>query len=338
MKFIDEAKILVRGGNGGDGCISFRREKYVPRGGPDGGDGGNGGNVILEADLGRNTLLDLNGKRQFIAKPGVSGKGKGMNGRRGSSEIIRVPAGTLVKDIEHGEILADLVKAGQRYVAAKGGRGGKGNLHFASSTNRAPRKCQPGEEGETREIILELKLLADVGLVGRPNAGKSTFISKVSAARPKIADYPFTTLQPQLGVVSAGDHQSFTIADIPGLIEDAHKGAGMGIRFLRHIERTRVFLHLIDLSDPEHPDPWDSFQKIYQELISYSEEFSRRPMWVILTKMDIHQDPNLLEEIIGDFKSRGYPTYSISSVTGEGMKELIADLGHVVIETRETSQ
>lgn len=330
MKFLDEAKIYVVGGKGGDGCVSFRREKYVPRGGPDGGNGGDGGSVILEVDPGRNTLIDLKGRRHFRAGNGIQGRGKGMHGRCGTSEIIRVPPGTVVKDFPSGRTLADLVKEGQRFVVAKGGHGGKGNLAFVSSTNRAPRQCLPGEPGQERTVILELKLLADVGLIGRPNAGKSTLISCISAAHPKIADYPFTTLRPVLGVVSTGDYQSFTVADIPGLIEGASHGAGMGIRFLKHIERTRLFLHLIDLKDPEHPDPWESFLGIQKELNLYSRKFSKRTQWVILTKIDQITDSKELKKAIELFEAKGYRTFAISSVTREGLEALVRAVGEEV--------
>jgi GTP-binding protein len=332
MKFIDEAKIYVSGGRGGAGCVSFRREKFVPRGGPDGGDGGGGGDVILEVDAGRNTLLDLKGKRHFYGDNGVGGKGQGMTGRCGRSEVLRVPPGTVVRDEKTGERLADLVNAGERFIAAQGGRGGKGNIHFATSTNRAPRKAQPGEAGEERTIRLELKLLADVGLVGRPNAGKSTLISRISAARPKIADYPFTTLVPQLGVVDAGNYKSFTVADIPGLIEGAHEGAGMGIRFLKHIERTRLFFHLIDVSDPTQSDPWESFKNIQSELESFSPEFAGRAQWVVLTKADLHSDSKSFSKVKRMFEKKGYPTFVISAVTGAGIPELVHAAGKWVAE------
>lgn len=338
MKFIDEAKIQVTGGRGGDGCVSFRREKYVPRGGPDGGNGGDGGDVVLEVDVGRNTLLDLKGKRHFRARHGGPGRGKGMHGRRGLAEIIRVPQGTVVKDAESGEILADMVFSGQRFIAARGGRGGKGNLAFVSSTNRAPRQCQSGEEGQERLLTLELKLLADVGLVGRPNAGKSTLISRISAARPRIADYPFTTLKPHLGVVQAGNYQSFTVADIPGLIEGAHEGAGMGIRFLRHIERTRIFLHLIDPHDPEHSDPVESFRQINQELDSYSPHFAQRTQWVVLTKADLPLEGTSFPELQKKFEKMGYRCFILSAVNSQGLSELIQALAEEVSRNRQAAQ
>lgn len=329
MKFIDEATIKVKGGRGGDGCVSFRREKYVPRGGPDGGNGGHGGNVILEVDGGQNTLMDLKGKRHFRGGNGQPGRGKGMHGRRGHPEIIRVPPGTVVRDAESGEVLADLTQAKQSFIAAAGGRGGRGNLSFVSSTNRAPRQAQAGQKGEERILKLELKLLADVGLIGRPNAGKSTFISKISAARPKIADYPFTTLRPQLGVVSWGDFRSFVVADIPGLIEGAAQGAGMGTKFLRHIERTRIFLHLIDIFAPDIEDPWQAFQGIQGELESYSPGFKDRVQWVALTKADMG-DAEALEKTRRAFEEKGLRCFVISAVSGLGLKELIQALGEEV--------
>jgi GTP-binding protein len=334
MKFIDEAKLYVSGGRGGDGCVSFRREKFVPRGGPDGGDGGDGGDVILEVDAGRNTLLDLKGKRHFYGGNGVGGKGKGMTGRCGRTEMLRVPPGTLVRDEKTGETLADLVNAGEQFIAAKGGRGGRGNMKFATSTNRAPRKAQPGRAGEERMIRLELKLLADVGLVGRPNAGKSTLIARISAARPKIADYPFTTLVPQLGVVDVGNYRSFTVADIPGLIEGAHEGAGMGIRFLKHIERTRLFFHLIDVSDPTQSDPWESFQQIQGELEAFSPEFANHAQWVVLTKADLHPDAKSMSKVRRLFEKKGYPTFVISAVTGAGIPELVREAGNWVSKNK----
>ncbi len=330
MKFIDEAKIMVMGGRGGDGCVSFRREKYVPRGGPDGGNGGSGGDVILEVDAGQNTLMDLKGRRHFRAGHGQPGGGKGMHGRRGHPTIIKVPPGTLVKDAETGEMMADLVKPKQSFVAAPGGRGGRGNLSFASSVNRAPRQCQSGSPGVERHLILELKLLADVGLIGRPNAGKSTLISKISAARPKVADYPFTTLRPQLGVVRGGDYQSFVVADIPGLIEGAAQGAGMGTKFLRHIERTRLFLHLLDVSDPTQEDPWEAFMGIERELLAHSISFQDRTRWVVLTKADMYPDAEALEQVQRDFQDRGIRCFIISAVSGTGVQALVHALGEEI--------
>lgn len=325
MKFIDEVHITVRGGGGGDGCVSFRREKYVPRGGPDGGNGGDGGAVIFQADPGLLTLLDFRYRKIFEGERGGHGQGANRYGRTGRDEVVRVPVGTVVKDPESGEVLADLIEPGQRYLAAKGGRGGRGNLSYVSSVNRAPRQSTPGKAGEERELTLELKLLADVGLIGRPNAGKSTLISRISAAKPKIADYPFTTLTPQLGVVKAG-LKSFTVADIPGLIEGAHEGAGMGVKFLRHIERTRVFLHLIDLSDPEYPDPWKSYQMIDKELLAYSPEFKKRLRWVVFTKIDLLSDPKVLQKAEKAFAAKKLKTFALSAVTGKGVDKLLRAL------------
>ncbi len=338
MKFIDEAKIYLRAGDGGNGCVSFRREKYVPRGGPNGGNGGDGGNIILRADGGLSTLLDLHFKKHFRADRGVHGKGKDMHGRRGQDILVRVPVGTMVRDAESGDIVADLVKASQEYLAAKGGRGGRGNLSFVSSTNRVPRQAEDGKPGEERQLILELKLIADVGLIGRPNAGKSTLISRISAARPKIADYPFTTLTPMLGVVKSGEFRSFTVADIPGLIEGAHEGAGMGIRFLKHIERTRLFVHLLDLSDPQFPDPWESYQKIDQELNAFSKGFKKRQRWVVFTKIDLLPDRRAVKKAQAAFAKKKIKSFAISAVTGEGTGELIAALAKELIKTRDQGQ
>ncbi|MFO1462910.1 MAG: GTPase ObgE [bacterium] len=330
MKFIDEVQITVRGGGGGDGCVSFRREKYVPRGGPDGGNGGDGGNVVFEADSGLLTLLDFRYRKIFEAQRGGHGLGANRYGRTGRDEVIRVPVGTVVKDPESDEVLADLIEPGQRYLAAQGGRGGRGNLSYVSSVNRAPRQRSLGKPGEERELKLELKLLADVGLIGRPNAGKSTLISRISAAKPKIADYPFTTLQPVLGVVKAG-LRSFTVADIPGLIEGASQGAGMGIKFLRHIERTRVFLHLIDLSDPEYPDPWKSYQLIEKELLAYSPEFKKRKRWVVFSKIDLLTDPKVLKKAEQVFSAKKRKTFAVSAATGKGLDQLLQALAKEIL-------
>jgi len=334
MKFIDEAKIFVTGGNGGNGCVSFRREKYVPRGGPNGGNGGDGGSVVLKADGGMATLLDLQYKRHFRAERGVHGKGKDMHGRRGPNLLVRVPPGTLIRDASSGDLLADLVKPGDEYIAARGGRGGRGNLAYVSSRNRAPRQFEEGKPGEERELKLELKLLADVGLIGRPNAGKSTLISRISAARPKIADYPFTTLTPQLGVVKAAGFQSFTVADIPGLIEGAHEGHGMGIRFLKHIERTSLFVHLIDLSDPENPDPWESYRKIDEELNAYSKQFKKKKRWIAFTKIELMPAAKV-KKAVALFAKKKLKTWAISAVTGVGLPEFVEALGKEVFKLKE---
>lgn len=334
MKFVDEAKIYAEGGGGGNGCVSFRREKYVPRGGPNGGNGGDGGSVILLADGGLSTLLDLQYKRHFRAERGTHGKGKDMHGRRGVDTVVRVPPGTLVRDAKTGDLLADLVRPGEDYLAARGGRGGRGNLAYVSSRNRAPRQFEEGRPGEERDLILELKLIADVGLIGRPNAGKSTLISRISAARPKIADYPFTTLTPQLGVVKAKEYQSFTVADIPGLIEGAHEGHGMGIRFLKHIERTLLFIHLIDLNDPENPDPWESYRKIDEELNAYSKQFKKRKRWVLFTKTEL-LDPKKLKKAVTAFTKKKLKTFAVSAVTGAGLPEFVEALGKEVFKLKQ---
>jgi GTP-binding protein len=333
MKFVDYVKIHVKAGDGGRGCVSFRREKYVPRGGPDGGDGGKGGDVILKADPHLYTLLDHRYQKTYRAEKGEHGKGKKMHGRNGEDLIIKVPVGTIVKDAETGEIIADLDNPGKEVIVARGGRGGLGNAHFATPTEQAPRYAQPGEPGEERDIILELKLIADVGLVGLPNAGKSTLISRISAARPKIADYPFTTLKPNLGVVRVDEYRSFVVADIPGLIEGAHRGAGLGHQFLRHVERTVVLLHMVDVSDMTDGDPVDNFNKINKELGQYSKELLDKPMIVAATKTDIaNQDK--LEKLKKYCQNMDFPFFSISAVTGEGINELVGYLFKVVESRR----
>ncbi len=323
MKFIDEVKIYAKAGDGGRGCLSFRREKFVPLGGPDGGDGGRGGDVLLEVDMALSTLLDLRYKQHLKAQNGAPGMGKNMHGKSGDDLVIKVPPGTLVYDNETGELLADLTKAGQGLPLLKGGQGGRGNARFLTSTNRAPRHTQPGTPGEERTLRLQLKLLADVGLVGLPNAGKSTLISCVSAARPKIADYPFTTLVPNLGVVRHGDFRSFVMADIPGLIEGASDGQGLGARFLRHIERTDLFLHLVDLSGLQQGDPVENFDTINRELARYNQALSERPMLVVFTKQDITEVRERTAELRPAFEARGYRTLAISAVTREGLAELV---------------
>lgn len=326
MKFIDEVKIHAKAGDGGRGCLSFRREKFVPLGGPDGGDGGRGGDVLLEVDMALSTLIDLRYRQHVKAKNGMPGMGKNMHGKSGEDLVIKVPPGTLVYDDETGEMLADLTATDQGFTLLKGGQGGRGNARFLTSTNRAPRHTQPGEPGEERTLRLQLKLLADVGLVGLPNAGKSTLISSVSAAKPKIADYPFTTLVPNLGVVKHGDFRSFVMADIPGLIEGASDGQGLGTRFLRHIERTDLFLHLIDLSGLQQGDPLENFDKINRELARYNEELSQRPMLVVFTKQDITEVREQTESLRPLINARGYKTLAISAVTREGLPQLVATI------------
>ena len=287
MKFVDEAIIKVQAGDGGNGCVSFRREKFIPFGGPNGGDGGHGGSVWLVADEGLNTLIDVRHPRSFKAQRGENGMGSDMYGKGGEDTFIRVPIGTVVTNVDTDEVIGDLTQHGQRLLVAEGGKGGLGNIHFKSSVNRAPRKSTPGTPGEVRELKLELKLLADVGLLGFPNAGKSTFIRAVSAATPRVADYPFTTLHPNLGVVSLGTDQSFVIADIPGLIEGAAEGAGLGIQFLRHVSRTRLLLHLVDIAPIDGTDPVEQVRAIEQELAKFDPELLERPRWLVLNKADV---------------------------------------------------
>ncbi len=324
MKFIDETIVDVLAGNGGNGCVSFRREKYVCKGGPDGGDGGHGGNVVIIADKRLSTLIDVSYRRSFKAGRGMHGKGKQMTGASGDHCIMRVPVGTIVHDTNTGMILSDLDEHAKEYVIAKGGRGGRGNMRFVSSTNQTPRDAEDGGEGESFRIRLELKLMADVGLVGFPNAGKSTLISALSNARPKIADYPFTTKKPNLGVIRIDMDKSFVMADIPGLIEGAHQGTGMGIQFLRHIERTRVLLHLIDISDPAHVDPIKSYQTIRHELESYGDILRDLPEIIILTKMDYPELDALKEDYISMFATiTDSKVICVSAVSRHGLSELV---------------
>ena len=320
--FVDEARITVTGGDGGNGCISFRREKFVPRGGPDGGDGGDGGSVVLVADPEINTLLPFRYRTIFKADRGRHGEGAQRTGRSGDDLEVHVPVGTLVIDATSDAVLADLARPDDRVVIAGGGRGGRGNARFATSTNRAPTRHDPGGEGEQRFLRLELKLLADVGLVGFPNAGKSTFLSRVSAARPKIADYPFTTLAPSLGVASVDDDRTLVVADIPGLIEGAHGGAGLGDRFLRHIERCRVILHLVDPTTHGRTFA-EAVDTIDRELALYSPILANKPQILVLTKKDALQDDDVLRAAQKDADRRGRPLYVVSAVTGEGLAELM---------------
>jgi GTP-binding protein len=322
MQFLDEARILVKAGDGGNGCLAFRREKYVPRGGPSGGDGGRGGDVVLVATDQANTLLQFSFNPEHKAERGRHGEGSNRTGADGRSIEVLVPVGTVVYDEATGERLIDFTENGQRFVAARGGRGGRGNARFATSTHQAPTEHEPGRPGEERRLRLELKLLADVGLVGFPNAGKSTLISRISAARPKIADYPFTTLEPNLGVVQLDNYKTFVVADIPGLIEGAHTGAGLGIQFLRHIERTRLLAHLVDVSEMSGRDPVQDFEIIMQELASFSEELVEKPMIVVATKMDAAQDPDRVAALRAVAAERGLPFFEISSATGQGIDAL----------------
>ncbi len=332
MKFIDQVKIHVKAGDGGKGCVSFRREKFVPKGGPNGGDGGRGGHIIFESKRDMNTLLDIQYHQQYKAEKGRNGMGKNMHGRNGRDMIIPVPAGTVIRDLDSGEILCDLTEHGQKFTAARGGRGGQGNSHFKSATRQAPRFAQPGEPGDERNLFLELKLLADIGLIGLPNAGKSTLISALSSAKPKVANYPFTTLSPVLGVVKYGKFKSFVIADIPGLIEGAHRGTGLGFQFLRHIERTSILLHLVDISEMSEGDPVANLEKINKELNLYSPELIKKPQAVAGTKLDISGDREKLDTLAQYCKDKHYDFFPLCSVTGEGLKELIIYLGEKVEE------
>jgi GTP-binding protein len=320
--FVDEVEVRVEAGRGGNGCVAFRREKYVPRGGPSGGDGGSGGSVVVVADGRMRTLLDMRSTPVMRARNGAPGKSKQMNGRGGEDAEIRLPVGTMIMDADGGEVLVDLTVEGQRHVVAQGGHGGRGNMHFASSTNRAPRRAEEGRAGEARDLKLELKLMADVGLLGFPNAGKSTFIRRVSRARPKVASYPFTTLIPHLGVCELSDHRSLVIADIPGLVEGASEGAGLGHRFLRHLERTSVLLHLIDPSDLQH-GALDAFDALNRELLAFSERLATLPQVIAVNKIDLPQVRDLLPDLKAAFEGRGISVHVVSGATGQGARELL---------------
>jgi len=320
--FIDRARIHVRGGNGGNGILAFRREKFVPRGGPSGGDGGRGGSVFIESTEGLNTLLHFRYNPEYTAGRGRHGEGSKRHGADAEDIVIKVPVGTLVMDELTGEVIHDFAQAGERALIASGGRGGRGNAQFATSTNRAPRYHEDGKEGEERWLVLELKLIADVGLVGLPNAGKSTLISRISAARPKIADYPFTTLEPHLGVVDLGDFKTFVVADIPGLIEGAHAGAGLGDRFLRHVERTKLLLHLVDVSGLAK-DPIADYQTVTRELEAYSREVAAKPKIAVASKLDALDDETQLKEFEQFCRGEGLEFHAISAASGKGVKELL---------------
>jgi GTP-binding protein len=319
--FIDEVRIRVKAGDGGNGCLAFRREKYVPRGGPSGGDGGRGGDVIMESNPHLNTLLHLRFNPEHNGQRGRHGEGSNCSGQDGEPVTVKVPVGTVVYDEETGDRLADFTEAGQSFVVARGGRGGRGNQHFATSTHQAPTEHEDGRPGQEKKLRLELKLLADVGLVGFPNSGKSTLISRISAARPKIADYPFTTLIPNLGVAQLSDFRSFVVADMPGLIEGAHLGHGLGIQFLRHIERTRLLVHLVDMSETGR-DVAEDFETIMSELASFSDDLAKKPMFVVASKMDASQDPSRVETLRKIAEVRELPFFEISSATGQGIEEL----------------
>ncbi|WP_301962079.1 GTPase ObgE [uncultured Megasphaera sp.] len=324
--FIDRARIFVQSGKGGDGMSSFRREKFVPKGGPDGGDGGHGGNVVLVADRNVNTLVDFRFRRLFKAKPGGKGQGANCYGRNAEDLLITVPLGTIVKDEESGQIIADLSHDGQQAIVAKGGRGGRGNWHFRSSSNRTPTFAERGEPGEERWLRLELKVLADIGLLGYPSVGKSSILRKVSAAQPEVAAYHFTTLNPILGVVDLSDHRSFVMADIPGLIEGASEGVGLGHDFLRHIERTKILVHVLDVSGMEGRDPIEDYEKINEELRKYSEKLSRKKQIIAANKIDMLGDSDNLERLKAYMDERGQEVYPICAMTGEGLEVLLERL------------
>ena len=337
--FVDEVDIHVTAGAGGNGCLSFRREKYVPRGGPDGGDGGSGGSVYVTAIATKNTLIDFRYHPDFKARRGQHGKGSNQTGQTAEDLEITVPVGTLVfeKDGDDQRLVADLAEEGQRVLVARGGRGGRGNARFVSSTNRAPRRTEPGEDGEQKQLHLELKLLADVGLVGFPNAGKSTLISRISAAHPKIADYPFTTLTPNLGVVSLSGDRSFVVADVPGLLKGAHEGHGLGHQFLRHIERTKILVHLVDVSSASGREPVKDFDIIRDELRRFDEQVAAKPQIVVATKIDALDDPARLDSLRSHVRKKRLPFVTISAVSGEGLDELLETIWRGIVAAREAA-
>ena len=330
VKFVDEVRVRVEAGDGGRGCASFRREKYVPRGGPSGGDGGEGGDVVFTVDPGLSTLVDLSYPQHLRAGRGEHGRGKDQHGARGADLVVRVPAGTLVYDTESNELLADLSAPGDRAVVARGGHGGRGNIHFATSTNRAPRRAEPGTPGDRRELRLELRILADAGLLGFPNVGKSTLVRAVSAARPRVADYPFTTLVPHLGVVRVDEDSSFVLADVPGLIEGAHAGHGLGSRFLRHLARTAVLVHLLDVSGLSGRDPVADFDAINRELSLASRPLAGKRQIVVAGKLDLAETRARLPEVRDALAARGIELHAVSGATGEGTKELMRVVGEAV--------
>ncbi|MFZ0034560.1 MAG: GTPase ObgE [Sedimentisphaerales bacterium] len=333
--FIDNAEIWVKAGDGGNGCVSFRREKYIPKGGPDGGDGGKGGSVYFEAVGDLDTLMDFAGKHHWRAENGQPGSGTNKHGADGENLIIKVPPGTLVYDVELNLLLKDLNEVGIKICVCRGGRGGKGNKAFATSTNQTPRYAEPGKEGQERNVRLELKLIADVGIVGMPNAGKSTLISRCSAARPKIADYPFTTLEPVLGIVELSDFRRFVMADIPGLIEDSHKGAGLGIEFLKHIERTRIIVHILDIMPVDGSEPAKNYKAIRNELKLYSKVLAEKQEVIVANKIDLDPDEKAVRQLRKKLKKTIFP---VSAVTGKGVKELAELLWQKVKETKTASE
>jgi GTP-binding protein len=326
VRFIDEVTLFASSGHGGAGCVAFRREKFIEFGGPNGGDGGKGGDVVFEATSSLSNLLELRHRPHQKAEKGHNGQGKNRHGAAGGDLLIKVPVGTLITDAETGEQLADMTEDGKVVVLLKGGRGGQGNARFASATHKTPRFAQPGEDGEERKLRLELKLMADVGLLGLPNAGKSSLISKVSAARPKIADYPFTTIKPSLGVVPYKNYRSFVMADIPGIIEGAHEGAGLGHRFLKHLERSGILLHLIDISWMPERDPLAEYEAVSRELAMFSPELAEKEQVVVISKLDLPVVKEKLAEITEWFKNRGLPVFPVSSATGEGIEELLDEI------------
>ncbi|WP_129597319.1 GTPase ObgE [Anaerophilus nitritogenes] len=332
--FVDKARIFIKGGKGGDGAVSFRREKYIPAGGPDGGDGGRGGCVIFIVDEGLRTLMDFRYQKRYIAENGESGKAKKQFGKDAKDLIIKVPPGTIVRDEETGKIIADLVENGQKAVVAKGGKGGKGNVHFTTSTRQAPNFAESGNVPEERWIILELKLLADVGLVGFPNVGKSTILATVTSAKPKIANYHFTTITPNLGVVSINQN-SFVLADIPGLIEGAHEGVGLGLEFLRHVERTKLLIHVVDISGVEGRDPYDDFCKINEELNQYTKRLSQKHQVIAANKIDILSDESIYNHFKEKMEKEGHQVFPISAATGKGLKELMSYVANKLDEIEE---
>jgi len=338
MKFVDEVSIRVEAGDGGNGCASFRREKYLPRGGPSGGDGGKGGDVVLEVDSGLSTLLDLSYPQTLRAGRGEPGRGKDQYGKRGADLVLRVPPGTTVHDVDGGAMIADLRLPGERAVVAAGGHGGRGNIHFATSTNRAPRRAEPGTPGDRRTLRLELRVLADAGLLGFPNVGKSTLIRAVSAARPRVADYPFTTLVPHLGVVRVDEERSFVLADVPGLLPGAHQGHGLGTRFLRHLSRTAVLVHLLDVSSLTDRDPLEDFDVINRELALASPELAAKPQIVVASKHDLAETRERLPVTRERFAERGVELLAVSGATGEGMRELVRRIGAAVFAARAAAE
>lgn len=336
MHFVDEASIRVFAGKGGNGIVCFRREKYIPFGGPNGGDGGDGGSVILEADRNLNTLVDFRFTRDYRAQNGQTGMGQQKTGAAGEDLIVKVPVGTIVKDVDADEVMGDLTEHGQQLMVAQGGRHGLGNVHFKSSRNRTPRQCTPGEPGEERQLKLEMTVLADVGLLGLPNAGKSSLISSVSAARPKVANYPFTTLYPNLGVVAISPETSFVMADIPGLIEGAAEGAGLGIQFLKHLSRTGLLLHVVDIAPMDDSDPVNNIRVIHEELEKYSDALLDKPRWLVLNKIDLMLEDEVEEicsRILEETQWQG-PVYQISAVSRQGTQELVNDIAQVIVQNR----